>query len=276
MARRETDLPKPYWHEMASTDFKGADTASWIAVLPVGAIEQHGPHLPLATDMLIGEHLLEAALAMMPDDVPVTALPFQAVGKSNEHISSPGTLTLSWRTALQAWIEIGESVHRAGVRKLIVVNSHGGNAALVDIVAQELRVRLDMLVVAASWMRLGVPEGLFGGEERAYGIHGGDIETSLMLHFRPDLVGRARAGNFRSNEQDFRNDFKTLRAHGPVSFGWKAQDLNAKGVVGDAAAATAGKGRALAAFQAAAFVDLCKDVHGFDIARLWRADEEPS
>ena len=263
--------PKHNWQDMTTLDFQCEDRASWIAVLPVSAVEQHGPHLPLSTDRVIGEGLLAGALMQMPDALPVTCLPMQAVGKSNEHIGFPGTVTQSWQTTIQAWIEIGESVYRSGLRKLIIINSHGGNAAMIDIVAQELRARYDMLVVATSWMKFGVPENLFEAEEIAFGIHGGDIETSLMLHFSPELVDQDKADNFRSSQEDFMHEFKQLRAHGPVSFGWCAQDLNEHGVTGNATLASAEKGKALAQFQTAAFVDLCNDVHGFDLARLLKA-----
>ena len=200
----------------------------------------------------------------------MTFLPVQAIGKSNEHISSPGTLTSSWETTTRLWLDIGDSVHRAGVEKLIVINSHGGNVPMVDIVARELRVRHDMLVVATAWSRFGQPDGISAPEEALYGIHGGDIETSIMLHFRPDLVRMDKAEDFRSTQLDFIDAFTHLRAHGPVQFGWKAQDLNPHGTVGNATAATAEKGRAVVDHQAQAFVALCRDVHGFDMARLWK------
>lgn len=264
-------LPKRHWQEMTSADFAARDVARWIAVLPVSAIEQHGPHLPLATDRLIGEGLLREALARMPEDLPVTVLPMQAIGKSNEHSASPGTLTLTWQTVISAWLEIGEAVHRAGLMKLILINSHGGNVALLDIVAQELRVRFGMLAVAASWMRFGIGEAGFDEDERAHGIHGGDIETSLMLHFHPELVRVSDIRNFDSAQRGFKSEFRQLRAHGPVSFGWLAQDLNPSGAIGDATRATAEKGKALATFQAGAFIDLCVDVDRFDPGRLWQS-----
>lgn len=267
-------LPKPYWQEMTSTDFATADTSGWIAVLPVAAIEQHGPHLPLVTDTIIAEGMLKASLKRLPGALPASVLPIQSIGKSNEHISSPGTLTFTWQTAIQAWIEIGESVHRAGVKKLIIINSHGGNVSLIDIVARELRVRFNMLVVATSWMQFEAPDGLFTEHEYSYGIHGGDIETSIMLELRPDLVDMAQAADFYSSQLDFIRDFTHLRAHGPVPFGWKAQDLNPHGTVGNASLATAEKGRTLIDFQAKAFVDLCKDVNAFDLARLWTPQQE--
>ena len=263
-------LPKRRWQDMTAVDVSASDTSHWIAVLPVAALEQHGPHLPLGTDTMIGEGLIDAALDVMPSDLPVTVLPMQAVGKSNEHISSSGTLTFDWQTVIKAWIEIGESLHRAGVQKMIIINSHGGNVALIDIVAVELRVRFDMLVVATSWTKFGAPDGLFSDHEQSYGIHGGDIETSLMLALRPELVDMDKAKDFHSLQLDFMDEFSHLRAHGLVSFGWKAQDLNVEGTVGNSSIATKEKGDQLIAHQAAGFVALCDDVNRFDMARFWR------
>jgi creatinine amidohydrolase len=262
-------LPTRYWHEMTTLDFVHGDNEHWIAVLPVAAIEQHGPHLPVYTDACIAEGLVRRAIELIPADLPVTFLPVQQIGKSNEHISSPGTLTSTWETTTKLWLEIGESVHRAGVRKLILINSHGGNVPMVDIVARELRVRLDMLVVATAWSRFGHPDGIQGPEEHLYGIHGGEIETSVMLHLRPDLVRMDKAEDFRSSQLDFIEEFEHLRAHGQIQFGWKAQDLGPHGTVGNAAAATAEKGQVVVDHQARAFVALCGDVNTFDLDRLW-------
>ncbi|PTW63284.1 creatinine amidohydrolase [Breoghania corrubedonensis] len=263
-------LPRHFWHEMTTVDFVEGDTSSWIAVLPVAAIEQHGPHLPVATDTAIANGQIARVLELLPQDLPATFLPVQAVGKSNEHISSPGTLTANWDTLTNLWLEIGDSVHRAGIRKLIIVNSHGGNVPIIDIVARELRVRYDMLVVATAWSRFGQPDGVFPSEEFTYGIHGGDVETSIMMHLHPDLIRRDRLEDFKSNQLNFIQEFKHLRGHGPVQFGWKAQDLGAKGALGNAAAATAEKGFASLDHAAHAFVELLEDVHRFDPDRLWR------
>lgn len=265
-----TRLPARRWQDMTTVDFAEADTARWIAVLPVAAIEQHGPHLPVYTDTCIAEGMIARAIELLPDDLPVTFLPVQAVGKSNEHISSPGTLTSSWETTTRLWLDIGDSVHRAGVEKLIIVNAHGGNVPMVDIVARELRVKYDMLAVGTAWSRFGHPEGLPTGNESLYGIHGGEIETSIMLHLRPDLVRMDHATDFRSTQLGFLEEFTHLRAHGLAQFGWKAQDLNPAGTVGNASLATAEKGKAVVDHQAAALVALCRDVDGFDTARLWR------
>ncbi len=254
------NLPARHWQDMTTVDFAAGDTARWIAVLPVAAIEQHGPHLPVYTDTCIAGGMIARSIELLPGDLPVTFLPVQAVGKSNEHIAFPGTLTGDWDAVTRLWIDIGASVHRAGVRKMIIANAHGGNVPLIDIVARELRVRHAMTVITAAWSKFGEPEGLLGGDEFGYGIHGGEMETSVMLHLRPDLVRMELARDFRSAQDDYRDRFRHLRLHGPVATGWQAGDLNPAGVVGNAAAATGDKGRAIVDHQARCFVELCADL----------------
>ena len=226
------------WADLTTRDFAALDPEATVAVLAIAAIEQHGPHLPVATDTAIAEGMLAEVRKRLPDDLSILILPVQAIGKSNEHLRSPGTLTLSWETAIRAWTEIGESVHRAGLRKLVLINSHGSNVDPIGIVARELRVRLGMLAVAAQWSRLGKPAGLFSDQELAVGIHGGDIETSLMLHFRPDLVAMEHAQNFVPATVEMAATFDILRPTGFSAFGWIAQDLHAAGAAGDASKAS--------------------------------------
>jgi len=261
-------LPRRYWQDMTTAEFAAADTSRWIAVLPVAAIEQHGPHLPVSTDTTIAEGEIRRVVELAPPELPVTFLPVQAVGKSNEHLAFPGTLTLSLATALAAWTEIGESVARAGVRKLVVVTSHGGNTPIVDGLCRELRVRHQMLAVQTSWARFGQPDGLFSADEIAYGIHAGEIETALMLHLAPDLVRMDKAEDFSSAQRSFVQSFRHLRGHGPHAFGWMSQDLNPAGAVGNAAAATAAHGAASLDHAARGFIELLADVDAFDLARL--------
>ena len=192
----------------------------------------------------------------------------QQVGASDEHRAFRGTLTLSPETALRTFIEIGESVRRAGINKLVIVNSHGGNISLIDLAARQLRVRHGMLAVHISWGRFGYPEGLFSEAERTHGIHGGDIETSIMLAAYPELVRRDKITNFVPATYAMEQDYQHLRADFPVGFGWMTQDLNASGAVGDASLATAEKGEALLDHGARAFVALLDDVERFDLARL--------
>ena len=261
-------LPTKFWAEMKWTDFAAADMSKAIAVLPVAAIEQHGPHLPVGVDTFINEGYLKRAAERVPDDIPVLFLPVQAIGKSNEHIQYPGTLTFTMETVTRAWTEIGESVARAGCRKLIFMNSHGGNVAVLAAVVRELRVRCNMLAVHAGWHTLGYPDGLYSPRERAHGIHGGDAETSLMLTFRPETVAMSQARDFASAAIGIEQEFKKLRVTQPIGIGWMANDLHELGAAGEAHVATAEKGNATADFGVAAFIDLLRDVQAFDLARL--------
>lgn len=244
-----------YWSEYRANEMPDIDPMRTIAVLPTAAIEQHGPHLPLGTDTMIAEGMLKEVVSICPDDLDLRILPVQAVGKSNEHLWAPGTLTLTAETALAAWVEIGLSVARAGVRKIAIVNSHGGNLDLISILARELRVRAAMVAVKCQWGSFGHPTGLFSDREQAYGIHGGDVETSLMLAFRPDLVDMSAARDFRSSAES-----APIPPIGPIAQAWIAKDLSPHGVVGEASAATAEKGLATARHQAQGFIELLKQM----------------
>ena len=169
-------LPTKFWAEMTWPDFQRADMSKVIAVVPVAAVEQHGPHLPVGVDVFINEGYVRRAAARIPANLPALFLPLQPVGVSGEHSDFPGTLTLSIETAIRAWTEIGDSVARAGCRKLVVMNSHGGNVAAIDAAAIALRLRWRMLAINASWRRLGYPDALFSARETAHGVHGGDAE----------------------------------------------------------------------------------------------------
>ena len=252
------------WLSLTTEEF----AAGRIAVLPVAAIEQHGPHLPVGVDSYIADAYLARVRALLPDNSPAVFLPVQTVGTSDEHRAFRGTLTLSPETTLAAFIEIGESVARAGIAKLVIVNSHGGNIALIDLAARQLRLRANMLAVHCSWGRFGYPDGLFSAAERAHGIHGGEIETSIMLAAWPHLVRRDRIADFRPVTYAMERDYRYLRADNPVGFGWMAQDLHASGALGDATLASAEKGEAALDHGARAFVALLKDVEKFDLKGL--------
>ena len=261
-------LPTKLWMDMSWRDFAAADMSKVVAVLPVAAVEQHGPHLPVGVDTYINEGYLARAIARTPADLPVLYLPVQSIGKSNEHIEFPGTLTFSAETLTRAWTEIGDSVARTGCRKIIFMNSHGGNVPVIDVVARELRIRHRMLAVHAAWHRLGFPDGMFSAKERAHGIHGGDAETSLMLAFRPQTVKMSEAIDFASAAIDIEQEFKQLRVTQPVGLGWMSSDLHPLGAAGDASVATRDKGEACAENGADRFIDLLRDVVSFDLARL--------
>lgn len=263
-------LPKRDWAAMTWQDLAAADTARWIAVLPIAAVEQHGPHLPLGVDAFIAEAYLARVREGLPATLAVSFLPMLSIGASDEHVFFPGTLTLSAETMIGILTEIGESVYRAGVRKLVIVNSHGGNIPAIAIAARELRVRLGMLVIACSWARFGYPQGLFTPEESAHGVHAGDIETSIMLAHRPDAVRTEHLANFPSAELGMEQEFTWLRAERPTGFGWAAQDLHPAGAVGDASAASGPKGAAALAHGAQAFIELLGEVDRFELTRLRR------
>lgn len=257
-------LPTRYWQDLPWTAFESLPRNT-VAVLPVAAIEQHGPHLPVSVDRTINEGVLARALEVLPDAVPVLVLPVQAIGLSVEHVRFPGTLTASAETLIALWTEIGESVARAGIRKLLVLNSHGGQPQVVDIVCRRLRIAHGMFTVSCLWSRLGKPEGLVSAAEARHGIHGGFVETSMMLHLAPERVDMTRAADFQSRWMARENDFSVLVPEGAVGFGWETQDLNPAGALGDAGAATAEAGAQFLDHAAARLAMLLQEVHRLDL-----------
>ncbi|MGY5778879.1 creatininase family protein [Rhizobium sp. LEGMi135b] len=244
------------------------ERTKWIAVLPLGAYEQHGPHLPFETDTLIAEGIVSRLKVALPANLPVTFLSVESIGYSIEHIDVAGTKTLAFDEAVQRWLGTAERLSKLGIRKLVMLNAHGGNSPLMTIVATEARVRFNMLAVATSWTRFGVPDGLIAPEDKAIDIHGGDIETSVMLALHPEKVDMTKAANFPSRQSEFIKDFRHLRAYGPHAFGWKMSDLSERGVAGNAGAATAEKGERLIAHAVKGLIELLEDVDKFDATTL--------
>ena len=273
--------------------------ARTIAVLPVAAIEQHGPHLPLSVDRALVDGVIAATLAhlempphvhpdMHPDmhpDVhpapfaagalPVLFLPTQAVGLSPEHTAFAGTLSLRAETVLRLWTDIAECVAQAGVRKLVVLNSHGGQVGLVDALARDLRARLGLLVYRVNWFDLPLVGGdgvdantLFSAHEHRFGVHGGDIETSMMLALDPAQVDMAQAQNFVSSAEQRAQRFPLLGNGRSAKLGWQMQDYHAAGAVGNAAAATPEKGRALLDGAARGLAQLLAELHQLPLDTL--------
>lgn len=256
-------MPMLPWSSFTTREMRNRAMNRAIAVLPVAAMEQHGPHLPLGTDITIAEGYLTRAAAMVPDDLDVLVLPTQPIGKSDEHDDFAGTLTLTAETALRAWVEIGASIHRAGCSKLVIVTSHGGNSALIDLVALELRGRHGLLAVTTAWSRFGYPPGLFSESEIRHGIHAGGIETALMLALAPDSVRRDNIADFTPSTLAMERDFTHLRAGRPAAFAWKAGDLHPSGAIGNARLGTAEAGHLALDHGARAFVELLRDVDRF-------------
>lgn len=256
--------PAPRWEDNEWPDMANRPN-NWIAVLPLGTHEQHGPHLPPQTDTLIAQGLVDATIAVLPDDLPATFLPVEAVGYSIEHMGLGETRTMTFEAAIKRWIGIAEMLHGKGIRKFLMLNAHGGNSPLMTIVATEARHRFGMLAVATSWTRFGLPPDTISDREKAVGIHAGEIETSVMLALCPDLVDMAKAQSFSSFQEDLYRDAQLLRAYGPHAFGWKMRDLNRAGATGNARAATAETGRKLIDHSVAGIITLLRDIDAFDL-----------
>ncbi|MEX0345349.1 MAG: creatininase family protein [Rhizobiaceae bacterium] len=239
-----------------------------IAVLPLGATEQHGPHLPCETDSLIAEAVVSRAVRQLPKSINVDVLPVETVGYSIEHVDFTETQTLDHADAVERWIGIGAEQSRKGIGRFVMLNAHGGNSPLMTIVATELRVHHAMLAVATSWTRFGYPPGLVSDAERAIGIHAGFAETSMMLAIKPELVDMGKARNFPSKQAEWTGEFSHLRAYGPHAFGWKMQDLNPDGAAGNAASATAEAGEKLIEHASRGFAELLIDIDSFDLTQL--------
>lgn len=267
------NLPRRYWADMTSKEFSQLDHERVIAVLPVGAIEQHGPHLPLSVDTCLLDGLIERAISHMPDQLLATVLPTLPIGKSNEHNRYPGTLTFSIDTLLRMWMEVGDCVAASGIRKLVIFNSHGGQISALDIVGRDLRVKHNMLVVTSSWFALGVPDDVTDDGELKHGIHGGTIETSMMLAMAPEQVHMDQAQDFKSLTEQLANENEILSLAPGGKLAWQIQDLNPDGACGNALEADADKGEQLIDFAARRFVELLQEVDRFPLSRL---DNQPA
>ena len=251
-------------------------TEATIVLLPLGAHEQHGQHLPFDTDTTIAdgvcryvvEHIKELDSMQMNDIVDLRILPTEQVGYSPEHMDFAGSKSLTYGEALERWIDIGDALAKSGVKRVMLMNAHGGNSPLVTIVCQELRVRFGILAVGTKWDRFLTETKFINSSEKLYGIHGGDIETSVMLKLAPHRVDMSKAAYQRNLQEKLLDNFTHLRAYGSHAFGWKMQDLNSKGVVGNAAQATAEKGEKLLREAAAGIVALLHDMMDFRLSWL--------
>ncbi len=268
-------LKSHFWADLISRDFAQLATsphiADVVAVLPVAAIEQHGPHLPVSVDTSLVEGVIAASLPHLPADLPVLFLPTQQVGKSNEHLRFPGTLTLSAETLIRVWMELGACVARTGIKKLVLFNSHGGQISVMDIVARDLRAAHDLVVFSTNWFTLPLGDavnGLFTPEEHRFGIHAGDMETSMMLALRPQFVDMTQARDFKSTAQDRAANYPILGNGSSAKLGWQMQDYNAMGAAGNATLATAEKGRAVIDAAGQQLAQLLQEVSRLPLSTL--------
>ncbi len=276
-------LPSHFWSDLTTRHFTQLATsqniAQAVAVLPVAATEQHGPHLPVSVDTTLVNGVVDASLPHLPTDLPILFLPTQQIGKSNEHVRFPGTLTLSAQTIINLWMDIGSSVARSGIKKLVLLNSHGGQASIMDIVARDLRTEHDLIVYSTNWYNLPLDDavmGLFPAEEHRFGIHAGDMETSMMLALREKYVDMALAQNFHSTSQDRAAKYPVLGNGTSAKLGWQMQDYNAMGAAGNAAAATAAKGHALINAAGLQLANLLKEVSDLSLSTLKSTPEFPA
>lgn len=253
-------LKNGYWQDLTSVEFQEVDPETTIAVLPVAAVEQHGPHLPLSTDAVINQGIIDQVLRAAPESPNLLVLPALTIGHSLEHTGYPGTLSSSAENLLGLWVDVGRCAAKSGIRKLIFLNTHGGQVPLVDIAAVRLRVELGMLTVRASYFGFGSPDGLFDADELANGIHGGEVETSLMLHLRPELVRLEALADFDGLSARMARENRVLGVEMPIGIGWMSQDLNEAGVCGSAAGADASRGAQLLSHVVEQFLRLLTEV----------------
>ena len=276
-------LPSHFWSDLTTRHFTqlaaSQNIAQAVAVLPVAATEQHGPHLPVSVDTTLVNGVVDASLPHLPADLPILFLPTQQIGKSNEHVRFPGTLTLSAQTIINLWMDIGSSVARSGIKKLVLLNSHGGQASIMDIVARDLRTEHDLIVYSTNWYNLPLGDAvmeLFPAEEHRFGIHAGDMETSMMLALREKYVDMSLAQNFHSTSQDRAAKYTVLGNGSSAKLGWQMQDYNAMGAAGNAAAATAAKGHALIDAAGLQLANLLKEVSDLSLLTLKSTPEYPA
>lgn len=247
------------------------DKENVVVIQPIGAIEQHGPHLPLAVDAAIGTAVLGKALYGLEATVPAYALPTLCYGKSNEHWHFPGTITLSAQTLLAVIREVGESLYRSGFRKLVLMNSHGGQPQVMEIAARDLhQTYADLMVFPLFTWRVPHSAGdLLTELEQALGIHAGDAETSLMLAVLPEQVRMEKAVKEYPQELPTQS---LLSMEGALPFAWVTRDLSRSGVLGDATVATREKGDRILETVAAGWVQVIQDIHRFRQPQAWRQD----
>ncbi|MBB3332698.1 creatinine amidohydrolase [Halomonas campaniensis] len=267
-----TDTPAafPRWQNLTTPELAALPGES-VAVMVLGAIEQHGAHLPLSTDLDIGEGLMAAALAKLPAGFPLVQLPPLAVGASDEHLGFAGTLSLSPALAIATLEALGEAVARAGFQRLVWLNSHGGNKAVMDLAALRLRRRHGLLVVKVHYTRMPLPEGVpqatLPAEELRHGLHGGALETALMRHLAPQKVRLDKLGHPISRGQAMAEEGQLLGPEGEAAFAWLAEDLHPEGVVGNAGLGTAELGRRLVEHYAGRIARILQETRAMRLER---------
>ena len=261
--------PVRHWDSLSSAEIALRAAEDPVIILPLAATEQHGPHLPLSTDVDIGRGLLIETFRRLEADFPVWALPIQAVGASLEHTRFDDTKSVSAEHLVETICGVGRDLALSGVRRLVVSNSHGGNHASIETAALRLREERELLVVKASYYRFDRPEDVnLPDAEWRYGLHGGAIETAMMLHLCPEHVRLDRVARFRSFAEELDQQDSRIAPTGAAAFAWLASDLNPSGAVGDATLATTELGQRLVVHYANLLADIIRDTLRFPIDRL--------
>ena len=263
-------MPLPRWQDLTTDEVQQLARRDPVVILPVGAIEQHGPHLPLSTDIDIAVGLIECASRHLSEDLPVAVLPPQVVGASHEHARFDGTLTLGPNELADVILALGASIVRSGIRRLVLSNTHGGNVPAIDTAGLALRDQFGQLVVKTSYFLSDPPEDIdLPSSEWRHGWHGGAVETAIMLHLHPERVRRQQIQDTRSLGQDLE---RLLRRVGPetggAAFSWLAGDLSPVGVTGNATLATAELGGRLLDYYGRILADAVQDAKDFPLERL--------
>ena len=247
-----------YWDQLTSPQI-AALNRSIPVVLLMAATEQHGAHLPLATDRMIGEHFCQELHARLPDEVLI--LPAMAIGCSEHHMEFAGSLTLQHQSFLQQAEDILDSVYHHGFRNLLILNSHGGNLGIGQVLLERFGFRhRDCSLVIATWWRIVAAELEPLNESGPGGVgHACEFETSLMLHIAPQLVQMdqvvapqnvatfpwAEADMLRGSRAGLYRSMKTMTPNG---------------VFGDARGASAEKGRSISGLVAEKLGQLVRDM----------------
>ena len=260
MTELRRNLTHYTWQEIAALDKQEG-----VVILPIGAIEQHGPHLPTITDTLQVTHVLAATLARLPDTVKAWALPSLNYGKSNEHTGFPGTISLTAATLLAVLHDIADSVKAAGFRRLAFLNGHGGNMALLEMAARDIRVRTNLLCFSLQPGLFVNPPFPITPEEQRLGFHAGELETSLMLAIAPELVHMDKASRHFA---PFPETGTPLFFFGAAATAWLSRDWSPTGVFGDATLGTAEKGQAIIDAAAHRLVALLTEISRFELPTL--------
>lgn len=256
--------PRRFFPYLSWVDIESMEDKENIVVIqPIGAIEQHGPHLPLIVDAAIATAVLGKALEELPDELPAYGLPTLYYGKSNEHWHFPGTITLTATTLMATLMEVGASIYRAGFRKLVFINGHGGQPQLLEIVARDLHQQYEDFCVFPlfAWAVPNTVGELLSENEREFGIHAGDAETSLLLSLLPEQVQMDKARvEYPSNLPD---ETSVLTMEGALPFAWMTRDLSKSGVLGDPTVATKEKGDRILTSLAQGWVKTIQDIYRF-------------